>query len=38
MPNGVKFNDHYPNITISDILYERALAVQKPITQTLAKG
>lgn len=38
MPNGVKFNDYYPNITISDILYERALAVQKPITQTLAKG
>ncbi len=38
MPNGVKFNEHYPNISLSDSLYERALAVQKPVTQTLAKG
>ena len=38
MPNGIKFNDNYPTIVISDILYERALAVQKPVTQTLAKG
>lgn len=38
MKNGIKFNDTYPDITVSDQFYERALAVQKPITQTLAKG
>lgn len=38
MPNTVKFNEDYPVITKSDELYERALKVQKPVTQTLAKG
>src|ERR1700740_2480990 len=38
MPNSVKFNPDYPDITKSNELYERALKVQKPITQTLAKG
>ena len=38
MPNTVKFNNDYPEITISNSLYERALKVQKPVTQTLAKG
>jgi len=38
MPNTVKFNENYPVITKSDELYERALKVQKPVTQTLAKG
>ncbi|WP_295800831.1 aminotransferase class III-fold pyridoxal phosphate-dependent enzyme [Mucilaginibacter sp.] len=38
MPNTVKFNNNYPEITISNGLYERALKVQKPVTQTLAKG
>ena len=38
MPNTVKFNFDYPDITKSNELYERALKVQKPVTQTLAKG
>ncbi|CCH51963.1 glutamate-1-semialdehyde 2,1-aminomutase [Fibrisoma limi BUZ 3] len=38
MPNTIRFNENYPDITISDQYYERGLAVQKPITQTLAKG
>ena len=38
MPNKVKFNKKYPSIEKSDKLYERALKVQKPVTQTLAKG
>jgi len=38
MPNSVKFNADYPDITKSNALYERALKVQKPVTQTLAKG
>ena len=38
MPNKVKFNKKYPDISLSNKLYERALKVQKPITQTLAKG
>src|ERR1700735_1547003 len=38
MPNSIKFNEDYPQIIKSDELYERALKVQKPITQTLAKG
>ncbi len=36
--NGIRSNENYPDITQSDALYERALKVQKPITQTLAKG
>ena len=38
MLNTIKFNKDYPVITKSDELYERALKVQKPVTQTLAKG
>jgi len=38
MPNSIKFNPDYPEITKSNELYERALNVQKPVTQTLAKG
>ncbi len=38
MPNTISFNDNYPEINISDIYYQRALQVQKPVTQTLAKG
>jgi glutamate-1-semialdehyde 2,1-aminomutase len=38
MPNNVSSNPNYPTISNSDSLYERALKVQKPITQTLAKG
>ncbi len=38
MPNTIKSNENYPNITESDNWYNRALKVQKPITQTLAKG
>jgi len=38
MPNSIKFNPDYPVIAKSDALYERALKVQKPVTQTLAKG
>ena len=38
MPNTIKFNADYPVITKSNELYERALSVQKPVTQTLAKG
>lgn len=38
MPNKVTFNENYPDITQSDKLYNRALKVQKPVTQTLAKG
>ncbi|MBS1503379.1 MAG: aminotransferase class III-fold pyridoxal phosphate-dependent enzyme, partial [Bacteroidetes bacterium] len=38
MPNTVKFNADYPDITKSKELYERALKVQTPVTQTLAKG
>ena len=38
MPNTIKFNADYPIITKSDELYERALKVQAPVTQTLAKG
>ncbi|MEO6524658.1 MAG: aminotransferase class III-fold pyridoxal phosphate-dependent enzyme [Mucilaginibacter sp.] len=38
MPNTVKFNADYPVITKSDEMYERALKVQAPVTQTLAKG
>lgn len=38
MANQVKFNESYPTITKSLELLERGLQVQKPITQTLAKG
>ena len=38
MPNKVAFNETYPDITQSEKLYQRALKVQKPVTQTLAKG
>ena len=38
MPNSVKFNADYPDISKSNELYEHALKVQKPVTQTLAKG
>lgn len=38
MPNKIAFNENYPNISQSDEWYERALKVQKPVTQTLAKG
>ncbi len=38
MSNSIKFNEQYPDIIQSNTLYERALKVQKPVTQTLAKG
>jgi glutamate-1-semialdehyde 2,1-aminomutase len=38
MPNTVSFNSDFPEITESNALYKRALKVQKPVTQTLAKG
>ncbi|MFD1257671.1 aminotransferase class III-fold pyridoxal phosphate-dependent enzyme [Mucilaginibacter terrae] len=38
MSNTVSFNNNYPDITQSEKLYQRALKVQKPVTQTLAKG
>jgi len=38
MPNTVSFNEDYPVITESDKLYERALQIMTPVTQTLAKG
>ena len=38
MPNKIAFNEDYPVIAASDALYERALPVMTPVTQTLAKG
>ena len=38
MPNKVAFNEDYPVVTESDKLYERALPIMVPVTQTLAKG
>jgi len=38
MPNKVAFNEEYPIVTQSDKLYERALPIMTPVTQTLAKG
>jgi len=38
MPNNISFNNHFPDISQSDAWYQRALRVQKPVTQTLAKG
>ncbi len=38
MPNEIKSTENYPQITVSNEWYARAQKVQKPITQTLAKG
>jgi glutamate-1-semialdehyde 2,1-aminomutase len=38
MANKINLNNDFPVITESDKLYERALKVQTPVTQTLAKG
>lgn len=38
MTNKVAFNQQYPDITNSNKLYERALKIMTPVTQTLAKG
>ena len=38
MPNTVSFNTDYPLIQVSDDLYQRALSIMTPVTQTLAKG
>lgn len=38
MPNTVRFNEDFPEITISNELFEIAEKLQKPVTQTLAKG
>jgi glutamate-1-semialdehyde 2,1-aminomutase len=38
MSNKVDFNKDYPGITKSDELYERAIKIMHPVTQTLAKG
>jgi len=38
MPNKVAFNETYPVVTESDKLYDRALPIMTPVTQTLAKG
>jgi len=38
MPNTIDFNEDYPVITESDRLYERAVNIMTPVTQTLAKG
>ncbi|HMI63313.1 MAG TPA: aminotransferase class III-fold pyridoxal phosphate-dependent enzyme, partial [Puia sp.] len=38
MPNKVRFNEDYPDITESNKLYERAQPIMTPVTQTLAKG
>lgn len=38
MTNKIKFNENYPNITESDLLYNRALGLIPSVTQTLAKG
>ncbi|HEY3251604.1 MAG TPA: aminotransferase class III-fold pyridoxal phosphate-dependent enzyme [Ignavibacteria bacterium] len=38
MPNTVKFNENYPEITESDKLYARAAGLIPAFTQTLAKG
>jgi glutamate-1-semialdehyde aminotransferase len=38
MKNKVAFNSQYPDITNSNKLYERALKIMTPVTQTLAKG
>jgi len=38
MPNTVTSNNDYPSITVSNELYERAVKIMTPVTQTLAKG
>jgi glutamate-1-semialdehyde aminotransferase len=38
MPNTVTFNSDYPSIKASNELYERAVEIMTPVTQTLAKG
>src|SRR5262249_28761346 len=38
MKNKVKFNKKFPQITLSDEYYARALKIMTPVTQTLAKG
>lgn len=38
MSNKIEFNSTYPDITKSDELYERAIKIMHPVTQTLAKG
>ncbi|NCD69774.1 aminotransferase class III-fold pyridoxal phosphate-dependent enzyme [Mucilaginibacter agri] len=38
MANKIQLTNNYPSIAESDALYQRALKVQKPVTQTLAKG
>ena len=38
MPNKIAFNEDYPDITVSQQLYERAKPIMTPVTQTLAKG
>src|SRR5690554_79896 len=38
MPNSVKFNENYPEILKSNLLYEKAVELIPAVTQTLAKG
>lgn len=38
MPNKVDFNNDYPSIKNSDLLYQKALNLIPSVTQTLAKG
>ncbi|MDN3582976.1 aminotransferase class III-fold pyridoxal phosphate-dependent enzyme [Mucilaginibacter flavus] len=38
MANKIALDNNFPVITESDKIYARALQVQKPVTQTLAKG
>lgn len=38
MRNTIKFNENFPDITESNLLYERALGLIPSVTQTLAKG
>jgi glutamate-1-semialdehyde aminotransferase len=38
MSNKIQSNSNYPDITNSDAIYERAIKIMHPVTQTLAKG
>jgi len=38
MKNKIAFNENYPDIAESDLLYHRALGLIPSVTQTLAKG
>lgn len=38
MPNGVKFNESYPDITKSDLIFKKSQGLIPAHTQTLAKG